>query len=146
MAEFAYDDVQSVGYLQAARLNPTRNVCNKGYIFFDEETGLIILRGVANNPCAKFSRYYVIAGSNIAVPTGGTVGEISQSLAIAGTPVQPTLAAATPAAVQQFNNVTSFRYIDVPVNCCYFFSVVNTSSTQEAIDMRNLNVSIVRTA
>lgn len=145
MAEFSYNAVQTVPYLRAAQLNPTQ-LCPKGYIVFDAETGIVILRGVSNSPCARFARYRIQAGSNIAIPTGGTVGEISQSLALSGTPIEPTLAASTPTAVAQFNNVTSFRDIDVPIGCCYLFSVINTSATGEPIEMRNLNVSVNRVA
>ena len=145
MAEFTYNAVQTVNYNEGAVLETTI-ACPNGYVRLDPGTGTIILRGVSNNPCARFARYFIIAGSNIAIPTGGTIGEISQSLALAGTPIQPSKAATTPTAVAQFNNVTSFRYIDVPIGCCYFFSVENTSETAAPILMRNLNVSISRVA
>ena len=143
MAEFTYNPIQEIEPGAAAQLTKTIG-CNKGYIVFDPETGIVILRGVSTSPCAKFARYRISAGSNIAIPTGGTVGEISQALALNGVAVQPSRARITPSAVEDYWNVTSFRDIDVPIGCCYSFSVQNTSD--QSINMQNLNVSVNRVA
>ena len=143
MAEFTYNSIQTIEAGAAAQLTQSIG-CPKGYVVFDPETGIVILRGVVNNPCARFARYRIVAGSNIAVPEGGTVGEISQALALNGVAVQPSRARVTPTAVDTYWNVTSCRDIDVPVGCCYSFSVQNTSG--QSINMQNLNVSVNRVA
>lgn len=31
--------------------------CNRGYVYHEDETGVFILRGIVNNPCANFATY-----------------------------------------------------------------------------------------
>ena len=50
----------------------------------------------------------------------------------------------TPAAVEEFANVASAVYIDVPANCCVTVSVRNTST--QAIDVQNANLIVERVA
>jgi hypothetical protein len=50
----------------------------------------------------------------------------------------------TPAAVEEFNNVFSSVFLDVPRNCCYQISVKNTSN--QSIEVQNANLIIERVA
>jgi hypothetical protein len=50
----------------------------------------------------------------------------------------------TPAAVEEFANVASAVYLDVPAGCCLTISVRNTST--QAIDVQNANLIIERVA
>ena len=50
----------------------------------------------------------------------------------------------TPAAVEQFNNVSSSLFLDVPVGCCYTISVKNL--TTDDVDIENANLIIERVA
>lgn len=143
MAEFIYIPIQNVPYGQSASLN-VRKPCNKGYALHREGAGIVTLRGVVNNPCSRTARYEITYNGNIAIPEGGTVGEISVSIAIQGEPDGASLAAATPTVVESFTNVTSTTQVDVPAGCCYTISVENTSSTLGAIEMRNSNLVITR--
>lgn len=104
-------------------------------------SGLISLRGVTNQCRA---RYRVFFGGNISVPTGGTVEEISLAISIDGEPVSTTTMIYTPAAVEQFGNVSSAIFIDVPQNCCVQVGVRNTS--EQAINVQNANLIIERVA
>ena len=104
-------------------------------------SGLVSLRGNTNQCRA---RYRVSFGGNIAIPTGGTVGPISLAIAINGEPVASTTMITTPTAVEQFNNVFSAIFIDVPRGCCYTISVQNTSD--QAIDVQNANLIVERVA
>jgi hypothetical protein len=52
------------------------------------------------------------------VPTGQTVGPITLALAINGEGVPTSSMIETPAAVEEFNNVYSSIFIDVPNGCC----------------------------
>lgn len=80
-----------------------------------EGSGLVTLRGLTNQCRARFR---VSFGGNIAIPTGGTVGPISLAIAINGEPVTTTTMISTPAAVEEYNNVFSAVFLDVPRNCC----------------------------
>ena len=86
-------------------------VCGNCSIMHREGSGLVTLRGLTNQCRARFR---VSFGGNIALPTGGTVGPISLAIAINGEPVATTTMISTPAAVEEFNNVFSAIFIDVP--------------------------------
>ena len=116
-------------------------ICGNGSISHRDDSGLVTLRGVTNQCRARFM---VTFGGNIAVPTGGTVGPISLAIAIEGEAVPATTMIVTPAAVEQFFNVKSSVFIDVPRGCCTRISVVNTSD--EAIVVQNANLIITREA
>lgn len=116
-------------------------ICGNCSISHRDDSGLVTLRGVTNQCRARFM---VTFGGNIAVPTGGTVGPISLAIAIEGEPVPATTMIVTPAAVEQFFNVKSSVFIDVPRGCCTRISVENTSD--EAIIVQNANLIITREA
>lgn len=152
MAEFTYNDVQTIQAGSSALLNDAIP-CNKGLVLHRPVSGILTLRGIVNNPCASFARYRVMFDGNIAVPEGGTAGEIQAALAIGGEIVPTSIAAATPAAVSQYWNVSGFAIIDVPKGCCYTVAVENASVSADpattpapAILMRNLNVEVTRMA
>lgn len=145
MAEFVYNDIQLIQPGAAAVLD-TAIGCNRGMVLHRPGSGIVTLRGIVNNPCCRFARYRVSYDGNIAVPTGETVGEIQLALAIDGEVVPTSIAAATPAAVDQYWNVNGFAIIDIPVGCCYTISVRNASTTDIPLNLRNLNVEVTRIA
>ena len=116
-------------------------ICGNGSIGHRDDSGLVTLRGVTNQCRARFM---VTFGGNIAIPTGGTVGPISLAITIEGEPVPATTMIVTPAAVEQYFNVKSSVFIDVPRGCCTRISVENTSD--EAIVVQNANLIITREA
>lgn len=101
-------------------------VCGNNSMIHRSGSGLVTLRGLTNCQCR--ARYRVFFAANIAVPTGGTAGAISLTLALDGEPISTTSMIATPAAVNQYNNVASAIFIDVPKGCCEQVSVRNTST------------------
>ena len=143
MAEFTYNPVQLI--------NPSQNAiflisipCNKGYVYHRNESGIVILRGIVNNACSNFARYRVTFNGNIAVPTGETVGPISVALSIDGEAIQTSTAIVTPAAVENYFNVTSTAYITVPRGCCFNVGLENVSTIP--INLQNANLVISRDA
>ena len=104
-------------------------------------SGLVTLRGIT---CQCRARFKVSFGGNIAIPADGTVEAISLAIAINGEPVQSTVMIETPAAVEEFSNVFSAIFIDVPAGCCAQVSVRNTSA--QAIDVQNANLIVERVA
>ena len=104
-------------------------------------SGLTTLRGLTNQCRARFR---VSFGGNIALPAGGTVGPISLAIAVNGEPVATTTMISTPTAVEEFNNVFSAIFLDVPRGCCSQISVRNTSDQE--IEVQNANLIIERVA
>ena len=104
-------------------------------------SGLVTLRGLTNQCRARFRVSFV---GNIALPADGTVGPISLAIAINGEPVATTTMISTPAAVEEFNNVFTAIFIDVPKGCCSQVSVRNTSD--QPIDVQNANLIVERVA
>lgn len=104
-------------------------------------SGLVSLKGITNQCRA---RYRVSFGGNIAVPTGETVGPIELALAIEGEAVQSTTMIVTPAAVEEFFNIFSTIFIDVPRGCCMNVSVKNISDIP--VNVQNANLIIERVA
>jgi len=151
MAEYVYNPVQEV--------QPNQNVllqssipCNKGYVYHREGSGILTLRGIVNNACGCFARYQVVFNGNISVPTDGTVGAIAIALALDGEPIQTSKAIVTPAAVDEYFNVTSTAIITIPRGCCENVSVENVSEgataadTPTAINVQNANLVVTRIA
>ena len=151
MAEFASNPVQLVEPNQNVLLD-TVIACNKGYVFHRDQSGIVILRGIVNCPNACFARYQVTFNGNIALPEGATVGPISVALAIDGEPVQTSRAIVTPAAADEYFNVTSTAIITVPKGCCFTVAVENTSAPADAggvapeINVQNANLTVARIA
>ena len=152
MAEYTYNPVQTVNPNQPVILNSSIP-CNKGYVIHRNESGILTLRGIVNNSCNCFARYQVTFNGNIAVPTGGTAGPIAIALTLGGEPLLTSRAIVTPAAVDEYFNVTSTAIITVPKGCCFNVSVDNISeSTDPAttpapqINVQSANLVVERIA
>ena len=140
MAEYIKIETQEVGVNQNVLLEDSIP-CPKGNVIHRNGTGILTLRGVTNN-C--FARYQVTFNGNIAVPEDGEIGEISLAISLSGEALQSSLAIVTPAAVEEFFNVTSTAFITVPKGCCMTIAVENTSD--QPIDVANANLVITRVA
>lgn len=106
-----------------------------------EGSGLVGLRALPNGQCR--ARFLVEFGANIAVPTDETVGPISLAIAINGEGVGTSSMISTPAAVEEYNNVSASIYIDVPIGCCSQISVENIGTIPVSIQNANLIVERV---
>lgn len=150
MAEFVYNPVQLVQAGQNVLLDGSIP-CNRGYVVHREGAGIVTLRGITQG-CARFARYQVTFNGNIAVPEDGTVGPIAVALAIDGEVVQTSKAIVTPAAVDEYFNVTSTAIITVPAGCCYTVAAENASEgataadAPTAINVQNANFVVSRIA
>ena len=140
MAEFVNATEQTVEASQNVILTDAIP-CNKGYVLHRNGSGIVVLRGITNH-C--FARYQVTFNGNIAVPDGGTVAPISVALALDGEPLATSKAIVTPAAAEEFFNVTSTAIITVPKGCCFTVAVENTSA--EPILVANANLTVSRIA
>lgn len=117
-------------------------ICGNLSMTHRDNSGLVTLRGITSSQCR--ARFMVTFGGNIAIPTGGTVAPISLAIAIEGEAVPATTMIVTPAAVEQYFNVKSSVFIDVPKGCCLSVSIKNTSD--EDILVQNANLIITREA
>lgn len=140
MAEFTRTPVQTVTTGNAVVLDTVIG-CNRGYVLHREDSGIVTLRGIVNGQNNCFARYQVTFNGNIALPTGGTAGPISVAIAIDGEPTLSSEAIVTPAAVEEFFNVTSTAIITVPAGCCDTISIENTSGVDILVQNANLVVS-----
>lgn len=151
-AEYVYNEEQLVAFSSNLLLLDSIP-CPRGYVLHDNGTGIITLRGIVNNPCGKFARYRITANANIAIPEGGTVGAIAIAIAQTGEEIPTSKAIVTPAAVEEFWNVSVDKVITVPACCCPSIAIENVlpgidpaTEVGQAILVRNLNVIVDRTA
>ena len=154
MAEYLTRDAVETVALNSAIPFIDSIPCNKGYVYHQSGTGIFVLRGVVNNPCSCFARYEVEFTGNISIPTGGSVTPIATAIVVSGEERVGSRSIFTPAAVDQYGNVTSRATVDVPKGCCFTVSVesvngtVNTPATVPTplINVIDGSLSITRTA
>ena len=149
-AEYLANATQTVA-LNAPAVFTASIPCNRGYVYHEDETGIFILRGIVNNPCANNATYQITFNGNIALPAGGAVAPIAVAIAVNGEERQTSRAVYTPAAVEDFGNVTSTAIIKVPRGCCFSVSIRNVPANTEdtpapAIELENANLVINRIA
>lgn len=148
--EFLYNDVQEVA-LNSPVLFRTSIPCTRGYVYHENETGNFILKGATNSQC--FAQYQVTFNGNIAIQEGGTVTPIAVALTINGEPRLTSRAIFTPAAAEDYGNVTSTAIIKVPRCCCFSLGVESIPASTDpgvtpapVIEVQNANLTITRIA
>lgn len=150
MAEYLANAEQAVA-LNAPVIFTASIPCTRGYVYHEDETGIFILRGIVNNPTACFATYQVTFNGNIAIPEGGTVTPIAVAITVNGEPRLTSRAIYTPAAAEDYGNVTSTAIIRVPRGCCFSLSVENVPATADptvtpapVINVQNANFVVTR--
>lgn len=138
--EITANAAQVVAVNQAVLFTETAVAGNMS-IIHREGSGLVGLRGLTNGQLR--ARFLVEFGANVAVPTGETVGPVSLAISINGEPVVTSSMISTPAAVEQYNNVSASLYIDVPIGCCSQISVENSGTIPVSVQNANLIVERV---
>lgn len=93
-------------------------------------------------------RYLVTFSGNIAVPAGAAAGEVSIGIALQGESMYGSVMRATPAAAEEYFNVSTQHYVDVPRSCCgaccQTVTIQNVGSAAVSVD--NANIVAVRVA
>lgn len=147
MAEFSANAVQIVNPGESIVFTETVEPCRRGFVKHREGSGNFLLSGwVPNRPCGcsnKSANYFVDFGANIAVPTGETVGEISVAISLGGSVLPATKMIVTPAAVEEFFNVSRATNIGIWRGCCETVAITNTSTVPIAV--QNANIVFTRT-
>ena len=121
--------------------------CTKGYVVPRLDSGLFQLSGLGvprmSGCCCNRSvngvNYDVDFGANIAVPEGETVGEISVGIALGGTSIPASIMTVTPAAVEQFFNVSRDITAQVIAGCCQTVAIQNLSDIPIAMVDASIN-------
>lgn len=154
MAEYLTRDTVETVQLNAPIQFIDSIPCNKGYVYHQNGTGIFVLRGIVNNPCANFARYEIEFTGNVAIPTGGAISPIATAIVVSGEERTGSRSVFTPAAVDTYGNVTSRATVDVPRGCCFTVSVEYVSGVTDpaataptpAINVIDGSLSISRVA
>lgn len=144
--EFSNNAVQAVNPGESVVFTASPVPCNRGLVRHRNDSGNFLLRGnVRRNICgccAESAQYLVDFGANIAIPTGGTVGSISLALTLDGATLPTTQMTVTPAAVEEFWNVSDATILGVWRGCCQTLTVRNISD--QPILVQNANIIFSR--
>ena len=138
--EIIANEIQTVQANQNVYFSDTV-VCGGCSISHRDGSGLVQIKGNTNQCRA---RYKISFGCNVAIPEDGTVAPISLAIALDGEGIQSTTMIVTPAAVDQYWNVFSAIFVDVPRGCCMSVSVKNIGT--EPINIQNANLIVERVA
>lgn len=147
MAEYSANAVQTVNPGESIIFTDAPVPCTRGSVRHRDETGSFLLRGdVTQCACCgrrkRFANYLVDFGANIAIPEGGTVEAISVAITIDGATIPASDMIVTPAAVEQYFNVSRAVNAQIWSGCCETVTVRNTSS--QPILVQNANVIFSR--
>lgn len=148
MAEYSANAVQIVNPGEAIIFTEAPYPCRRGFVRHRDGSGTFMLSGwVPRRPgCScnqsRTAEYLVDFGANISIPTGGTVGEISVAIQLDGTTVPASTMIVTPAAVDEYFNVSRAINVGVWRGCCESIAIRNTSD--QPIQVQNANVILDR--
>ena len=149
MAEWSNNALQTVNAGESVVFTNNPVPCERGFVRHRDETGNFLLSGwTPNNNCRcccnrnKSALYLVDFSANIAVPTGGTVEAISLAVTIDGAVIPSSQMVVTPAAVEEFFNVSVAINAQIWKGCCETITVQNTSA--QPILVQNANIIFSR--
>lgn len=147
MAEWTSIAVQTVNPGESIVFTENPVPCTRGLVRHRDDSGNFLLSGRTPNGsscgcrCCKNNNsalYLVDFGANIAVPTGGTVEEISIAISLDGGTLPSTVMRVTPAAVEEFFNVSRATNVSIFGNCCQTLTFRNTSSQPIIVQEANV--------
>lgn len=149
MAEYSANALQTVNPGETIVFTESPDPCRRGLVRHRDGTGNFLLSGwVPNIGCGcrcrrqRFAEYLIDFGANIAIPTGEAVGPISVALTIDGATIPASQMIVTPAAVEEFFNVSRAINAQIWNGCCESVAIRNTSDIP--ILVQNANVIFSR--
>ena len=149
MAEWSANAVQTVNAGEAVVFSNNPVPCERGFVRHRDETGNFLLSGwIPNGNCRcrcnrnNSALYLVDFSANIAVPTGGTVEAISLAVTIDGAVIPSSQMVVTPAAVEEYFNVSVAINAQIWKGCCETVAIQNTST--QPILVQNANIIFSR--
>lgn len=148
IAEYTAIAQQTINPGETVIFTETAEPCRRGFIRHRDGTGNFLLSGQMpyNFGCRcgqnNSAEYLVNFGANIAIPTGGAPGAISIALQIDSATLPSSIMIVTPAAVEEFFNVSRAINADIWRGCCETVSVKNISD--QPILMQNASIAFSR--
>lgn len=148
LCEFSSATEQTVNPGESVIFNVTDVACERGFVRHRDGTGSFLLSGAVRNfvrrcPCKPVTAKYLVGFSaDIAIPTGGTVGEITLAFNLDGSTIPASTMTSTPTAVEQYNNVAKTTTAEVWKGCCE--SIVITNTSDQPILVRNADIIFER--
>ena len=150
MAEYSANAVQTVNPGETIIFTEAPVPCTRGLVRHRDDTGNFLLAGYVPNIFGRgcccnrnnSANYLIDFGANIAVPTGGTAGEISVAITIDGSTIPSSTMVVTPSAVEQYFNVSRAINAQIWRGCCETIAVRNTSD--QPILVQNANIIFSR--
>lgn len=142
MAEYSTSTTQVVNPGESVIFDQAPVPCTRGFVRHRDESGNFLLSGASR--CRNRSAQYSVSfGGNIAISTGGTAGEITAALALDGSTLADTVMAVTPAADEEYFNVSTTNIVEIWNGCCETITVRNTSD-QAILVMAGAHISFSR--
>ena len=144
MAEWSNNATQTVNPGEGIVFNNLVDGNQNGNIFHRNDTAEFLISGGQrqNRRCCccanNINDILTAFGANIAIPTGGTVESISVAFSVDGSTVPYTTMTITPAAVEEFRNVSRTSNIPIFRGCCQSVMIRNVSS--QPILVQNANI------
>ena len=143
MAVFSADAAQTIPANGVAVFTTVVEPSNDDSVKFRPGTGAIVLSGFVPCRCRrKGPEYSLDFGANIAVATGGTAEAISVAISLDGAAIPASEMIVTPAAVEEYFNVSRDLNFNVVPGCCDTVTVQNLSS--HPILMQNATIKVNR--
>ena len=143
-AEYSADAVQTVNPGETVVFTEAPVPCARGFVRHRDGSGNFLLSGWVPQrygcPCSRNQNatYMVDFGANIAIPTGGTVEEISVAITLDGSTLPATTMRVTPAAAEEYFNVSRASMVQIFRGCCESLAIRNTST--QPILVQNANI------
>lgn len=143
MAEYSNNAIQTVNPGETIIFTEAPSPCRRGFVRHRDDTGNFLLSGATpyRRRCCcgnNSAEYLVDFGCNIAIPTDGTVEPISVAITLDGSTIPATTMIVTPAAVEEYWNVSRAVGVQVWRGCCETLAVRNTSA--QPILIQNANI------
>ena len=144
MAEYSANANQLVNPGETVIFTEAPEPCRRGFVRHRDGTGSFLLSGWVprfQNGCNcrnRSAKYNIDFGANISVPTGETVGPISLAITIDGATIPSTQMIVTPAAVDEYFNVSRAANVSIWKGCCQTLSIRNTGTTPILVQAANI--------
>ena len=148
MSEYTAAALQTVNPGETIIFTNTVEPCNRGFVRHRDETGNFLLKGwlpPQRGCCCRrrqTANYLVDFKADVAVATGETVGPITVAITVDGATVPASTMTSTPAAAEEFNNISAAITVPVWKGCCETVAVRNTSPIP--IQVQNANIIFTR--
>lgn len=141
MAEYIAPALQTVDSRQNVLFTDATVPCTRGWVHHRNGSGVFTLRGITDK-CSVV--YHVLFVGNVGLPAAATPAPITVGLAVNGEVLRESLAIYTPAAAEDFGNITVMANVRVPRGCCVNIAIVNATTPDAPIDVVNANIEITR--